>query len=157
MLSHPHTLAIAIYGSHPLGWHPPIYLAMDNTHIYVGQPIERVQRPDMRRRPYRDAHEVKIGRTPVPVPLRVLARGRVQLTGFFYEIVGMRSSRNRKGNSIVLVSSQRTFDILSVCADAACVPGLRYWCRLRGSAYSLYTKDNRVRRLTKVSLGGSPD
>ena len=81
MLSHPHTLAIAIYGSHPLGWHPPIYLA-----IYVRQLMERVQRPDMTRRPYRDAHEVKIGRTPVPVPLRVLARGGVQLTGF-YEII----------------------------------------------------------------------
>ena len=75
-------MATAIYGLHPLGWHPPIYLAMDNTHIYVGQPIERVQRAHMTRRPYRDAHEVKIGRTPVPVPLRVLARGRVQLTGF---------------------------------------------------------------------------
>ena len=69
----------------------------------------------------------------------------------------MRSSRNRKETSIVFVPSQRTFDILSVCADAACVPGLRYWCRLRGSAYSLYTKDNRVRRLAKVSFVGSPD
>ena len=26
----------------------------------------------------------------------------------------------------MFVPSQRTFDILSVCADAACVPGLRY-------------------------------
>ena len=39
----------------------------------------------------------------------------------------------------MLVPSQRTFDILSVCADAACVPGLRYWCRLRGSALTAST------------------
>ena len=35
----------------------------------------------------------------------------------------MRSLRNRKETSIVLVSSRRTFDILSVCADAVCVCG----------------------------------
>ena len=44
---------------------------------------------------------------------------------FFYEIVEMRS-RNRTRTSIVLVPSQivpsqRTFDISSVFADAACV------------------------------------
>ena len=70
------------------GYHPYIWLATNPTSPKAKYGSWR---------PYRSAHEVKIGRTPVPVPLRVLARIGFQFSDMVdtRKIVKMRSRKEK--------------------------------------------------------------